>query len=133
MARTCLLFVVPFKTQIVDPLTTIEQDFKQGSQVGRRGEDRFKYSEDEAFLLASNANQKAKISVSPVDIDEVIDKSRDFLQDSTATEERIFVVANWKFSVIMGGCLSLLTVFYVVSILVGLTIMAARHLKTPRH
>ena len=43
-------------------------------------------------------------------------EAESFLKDSNAVELKRFVVANWKFGVIAGGALSLLTVIYVVAV-----------------
>lgn len=122
VAQTCLLFVVPFKTATVDPVTGFGDRHVAGTVTRKRrpGPDRETKSEDEGFLVIEGPGQSAEVSVSPVSLDGVLDKANGFLEDSQAAELRLFVVANWKFSVIGGGLSSLLTVLYVVGVTLGL-------------
>jgi hypothetical protein len=120
-AQTCLLFVVPYKTQAVSPVVGIGDRFVGGSYTRKRrpGRDRVTKSEDEGFLIIQGVEEAAEVSVTPHDLKSVIERSEAFLHDSQAAELKLFVVANWKFSVIGGGLISLLTVLYVVSIVGG--------------
>lgn len=122
VAQTCLLFVVPFKTATVDPVTGFGDRFAAGTVTRERrpGPDRETKSEDEGFLVIQGPGQSAEVPVSPVSLDGVLDKANGFLEDPQAAELKLFVVANWKFSVIGGGLSSLLTVLYVVGVTVGL-------------
>ncbi len=121
-AQTCLLFVVPYKTSTVDPVTGFGDRFAAGTVTRERrpGPDRETKSEDEGFLVIEGPGQSAEVSVSPVSLGGVLDKANGFLEDSQAAELRLFVVANWKFSVIGGGLISLLTVLYVAGVTLGL-------------
>jgi hypothetical protein len=55
-----------------------------------------------------------------VNIERVTERVGAFLDDPSQPSLRMTVVANWKFGVIAGGVLSLLTVFYVYLQLSGL-------------
>lgn len=122
VAQTCLLFVVPFKTATVDPVTGFGDRHVAGKvrRERRSGPDRETKSEDEGFLVIEGPGPSAEVSVSPVSLDGILDKANGFLEDSQAAELRLFVVANWKFSVLGGGLISLLTVLYVVGVTLGL-------------
>ncbi len=119
-AQTCLLFFVPYKTIHLDPVTGIGDRFVAGTMNRERrpGRDRITRSEDEGVLVIHGHDQSAEISVTPFNIKSVTERAQGFLDDPQATELKLFVVANWKFSIVAGGLVSLLTVLYVV-ILVG--------------
>jgi hypothetical protein len=121
-AQTCLLFFVPYKTIHLDPVTGIGDRFVAGTTTRERrtGRDRVTKSEDEGFLVIHSSDQSAEISVTPFNIKSVTERSQGFLDDPQAKELKLFVVANWKFSVIAGGLVSLLTVLYVVVLVGGL-------------
>lgn len=122
--RVCLLFVVPYKTKIVSPVTGIGERFVGGSysRERRSGGDRVTKSEDEGFLVIQGADLTAEVPVTPFNLKSVIEQSEAFLKDAQATELKLFVVANWKFSVIGGGLISLLTVLYIASVVGGGTV-----------
>jgi hypothetical protein len=118
-AQVCLFFVVPYKTITVDPVEGIGDRFIAGTETRqqRSGQrDRITKSEDEAFLVIHGPDKTAEVPVTPHDIKSVTERTDAFLQDPQATELKLFVVANWKFSVIGGGLVSLLTVLYVVGV-----------------
>lgn len=121
-ARVCLLFVVPYKTMRVSPVTEIGDRFVAGTTTRTRqpGRDKLTTSEDEGFLVLRGENQTAEVPVTPFNLDSVLERVDGFLHDPQAQELRLFVVANWKFSVFGGGLISLLTVFYVAIIVLGL-------------
>lgn len=113
--RTCLLFVVPYRRARIEPVEGIGDRFIAGAYARRptSRRERETRSEDEGFLVIRGGDQAAEISVSPVNLDSVVKQSEAFLEDANSTELKLFVVANWKFSVIGGGLVSLLTVLYV--------------------
>lgn len=119
-AQVCLFFIVPYKTLTVDPVIRISDRVVEGSvsRETRRGGDRRTKSENEGFLVILGDDQVAEVPVTPFNLKSVVERSEGFLKDPQATELKLFVVANWKFSVIFGGMLSLLTVAYVVGIVV---------------
>lgn len=123
-AKTCLLFVVPYRTVVVDsPVHAGRRDVSGTYTRKKRGagqRDIYNKSEDEGFLVIEGAEQYAEVPVTPHNLTSVIEKSQAFLDDPQAKELKMFVVANWKFSVIAGGLVSLLTVLYVAGIVVTL-------------
>lgn len=117
--QVCLFFVVPYKTTVVDPVSGIDNRQVSGTESRERRSgrhDRVTKSEDEGFLVIQGVDQTAEVSVTPVDLKSVTERSEAFLKDAQATELKLFAVANWKFSVIAGGIATLLAAFYVVSI-----------------
>ncbi|RBP42673.1 hypothetical protein DES53_106382 [Roseimicrobium gellanilyticum] len=114
-ASVCLYFFIPFKTYTIDPVVSVGRDFKGGStRVERRsGRNEKITSEDQGFLVIKGESQEAPVPVTPFNLDSVLEKSNTFLKDSQATELKMFVVANWKFSVFCGGLAMLLPLLLV--------------------
>jgi hypothetical protein len=104
-AKICLYFIIPFKTVTIDPVVGVGRDFKGGStRVERRnGRNEKITSEDQGFLVIRGESQEAPVPVTPFNLDSVLERSNAFLKDPQATELKMFVVANWKFSVLCGG------------------------------
>lgn len=125
-ARTCLLFVVPFKTRTVAPVTGVGERTVGGtiSRERRPGRDKVTQAEDEGFLIIQANDQFVEVPVTPFNLPSVIEQAEAFLNDPQAAECKLFVVANWKFSVIGGGLISLLTVLYAATLLVGVLLKA---------
>lgn len=123
-ARICAFFVVPYRTMTIDPVIGIGDRFVAGhvTQDHRHRRNENVRSEDEAFLIIHGTDDSFNVPVSPVNIQSVMGRAHDFLDDPQSTELRMTVVANWKFSVIGGGLVCLLTVLYVVG--VGLSFLA---------
>lgn len=120
-ARTCLYFVIPFKTATIDPVVGVGRDFKGGSTrtERRNGRNEKIRSEDQGFLVIKGENQEFAVPVTPFNLDSVLERSNAFLKDPKATGLSMFVVANWKFSVLCGGLAMLLPL-----ILLGCTVYA---------
>lgn len=113
-AKTCLFFVIPFRTVVIDPVTRVGRRTISGRLAERRSDRNAHHrSEDEGFLVIQGEDQSAEVPVTPFNLKSVIEKSEAFLKDSEAVDLKMFVVANWKFSVIAGGLASLLTAVYV--------------------
>lgn len=122
-----VFFVIPFLTETVAHVTGVGSDYQHGtlSKTTRSGpvndpkrpETR---SEDMSWLVIQGRGASMEVPVSPADIDEVRREVRDFLEDATRSELRLFTVANWKISVITGGLLSVLTLVYLGSLAWGL-------------
>lgn len=113
-AQTCLLFLVPYRTSVVTDVVQVGDRVVAGTvhRERRPGPDRETRSEDEGFLVIQGAEQTAEVQVSPASLQSVQQKVNAFLSDPQAKVLKLFVVANWKFSVIGGGLISLMAVFY---------------------
>ena len=135
-AKTYLLFVVPYKTRQVETLTAVGDRFAEGTVRRERrsgaNRDRYVKSEDEGFLVLESASDKVEVSVSPVDLESTVQRVQDFVDDKQSTTLDLFLVANWKFSILMGGLTSLLTVLYVVVLVGGLLLKLVHLLQAAR-
>ena len=114
-----LLFVIPYRQIEVRNVIRVNDAFQGGTKIeqtsrrpGSSPTSSAVSSEDEAFLVIEGAASTAKVEVSPVNIRNVVEKTRDFLKNSRQPDLRLVTVANWKFGVFGGGLLSLLTLFY---------------------
>jgi hypothetical protein len=114
-ASICLYFVIPYKTVTIDPVVSVGRDFKGGSTrtERRNGRNEKIQSEDQGFLVIKGENQEAPVPVTPFNLDSVLERSNAFLKNPQATELKLFVVANWKFSVLCGGLAMLLPLLVV--------------------
>lgn len=123
-AKVNLLFVIPYHRVWIDGVTAVDDRFHEGELSLDRfaGESTTHQvrSEDEAFLVIHGRNGQAEVSVSPANIRSVLEKARTFLATPTERELRLVTVANWKFGVLAGGLLSLLTVLYLIGVLISL-------------
>lgn len=117
-ANVCMFFVIPYQKIVVDPVTEVSQHEVSGSYTRHRrsGTDKYTQAETTGYLSIIGPNHKGEVYVTPHNIDEVTAKVQAFLKDSQAKELKMFVVANWKFSVIGGGFMCLLTVLYAVGV-----------------
>ncbi len=122
-AKTCLLFVIPYKTARIDPVLGFGDRTNNGTLTRSRrsgGSDHYVRSEAEGFLAIQGKDDAVEIPVTPYNLKSVLEKSEAFLKDPKSTDLRLFVVANWKFSVIAGGLVSLFTVLYVVGVVLSI-------------
>lgn len=104
-ADVCLFFIIPYRIVTIDPVTSVGDRTQSGSvnRYRRSGKpDQYIRSESEGFLLIQGPYHEDDIPVTPADIQSVVMKSEAFLKDPQAAELKLFVVANWKFSVIGG-------------------------------
>jgi len=129
-AETCLLFVIPFRTVSVEPVIAVGERTIEGRVTWerRRGKRDLEHrSESEGFLTIKGPKESVEVQVTPFNLESVVEKVDAFLKDPAAAELKLFVVANWKFSVVAGGFVSLLTVLY----LVGVVVAAGRQIILP--
>jgi hypothetical protein len=118
-ARThiCMFFVVPYRSKTIDPVVGVGDRFVRGKVERSRSNSQSHRSEDEGFLVIHGNDQTVEVPVTPFNIKSVTKRAEDFLADPNASNLKMTVVANWKFSVFGGGLVSLLTVLYVFGIL----------------
>lgn len=122
--RTCVFFVVPFKTQHVENVTgisnrgrsaTTKRETKLGRNTGK-----IIHVDGEGFLqIHGVGDQLAEVSVSPASMESVMTRSEAFLSSTEEGSTTIFAIANWKFGAIMGGLLTSFTVLYVIGYTFG--------------
>ena len=118
-AKTCMYFVVPFKTQKIQPAREITKRERAGGTQRKREFGRTTNKtvsvDGEGFLQVHGpGDQFIEVSVSPASLDSVVEKARAFVSSSEPESQTLFAIANWKFGALMGGCLTMLTVLYVV-------------------
>lgn len=123
-ARTCVFFIVPYKTQRVDEVTGISDRQRAGQTKRQRknGRDTGKnvHVDGEGFLQKhGGADQMVEVSVSPASLKNVETKVTDFLSSTNDGSKTIFAIANWKFGALMGGVLTSFTALYVVGYSLG--------------
>ncbi len=125
--RTCVFFIVPYKTQMVDSVTQIEYreraDRTERKRKFGRTTNEYVHVDGEGFLqihgVDDQGERKAEVSVSPASLTSVVEKSRAFLNSTQDGSTTIFAIANWKFGGLMGGVLTTFTVVYVVGYSLG--------------
>jgi hypothetical protein len=119
-----VFFVIPYHRAEVTDVTAVDDRFHGGelSQVpGNTGEEASRVrSEDEAFLVVHGPSGDREVPVSPVSIRQVVKRARDFLNDDQAKDLRLVTVANYKFGILAGGVLSLLTLLYLLGVVISL-------------
>ena len=123
--RTCVFFIVPYKTQQVAQVTGIDHRDRAGRTERQRkfGRTTTKkvHVDGEGFLqILGVGDQNAEVSVSPASLENVIAKANDFLTSTKEGSTTLFAIANWKFGGLMGGILTAFTILYVVGYTLGL-------------
>jgi hypothetical protein len=114
--RTCLLFFVPYRVQRVEGVYQVEDRFHAGEYTRSTGDRKSVKAEDEAFLILRSELASLEVPVSPASIKGQIESVEAFLDDETAGELNLFCVSNWKFALLAGIPISMLTVLYVVGL-----------------
>lgn len=129
-AKVCVFFIIPYRTETVAPVVGVSDREKSGSTTRHRrtGTDHYTQAEDKGYLTIEGPDHSAEVLVSPHDLKSVMEKVTAFLKDPQSTELKMYVVANWKFGVIAGGLLSLLTVIWVIGVSGSLVLMVLRPL-----
>ncbi len=117
--RTCVYFVVPFKTQRVEKVTEIKQHEKAGENKQQMKQGRttgsYVHVDGQGFVeILGKEQQKAEVSVTPASLEKVVERLKHFLEANEETNTIIFAIANWKFGGIMGGVLTMFTLLFVV-------------------
>lgn len=112
-----LLFLIPYSIRHIDQIESVDGQLVAGTRNPSRstaGESsRTTQTESSAYLIIKGAIAEARIEVSPASIGRVRAKVDNFVSNTTQTRLRLVTVSNWKFGVIVGGALSLLTLFYI--------------------
>lgn len=112
-----LLFVVPFSRSRLHHVEAIDDQTVAGTRNPQRSSNsetsRSTQTESSGYLTIRGESGQAKIEVSPASIGQVRAKLDAFLADETRTRLHLLTIANWKFGVLLGGLLSLLTLFYI--------------------
>ncbi|GAK52800.1 hypothetical protein U14_04057 [Candidatus Moduliflexus flocculans] len=118
-ARWFVYCLLPYRVTRLAPVTGISSEFTAG-QI-ERNRSRQVRTEDTAALIFSNQEQEMVIPISPINKNSALKKVEAFLAAPDSAGLRFWTIANWKFSLLMGGALSLLAGLYFVGI--GMTIV----------
>lgn len=113
-----LLFIIPYRRQALPEVNRISDEFRRGKTyvetVERNGRQvrETRRNDDEAYLVLAGYGQSIRLPVSPANIQTVRQRAEQFLAEPEPPAMRLRTVPNWKFSVLAGGVLSLLTLIY---------------------
>lgn len=124
--RNCLLFVVPYRTQTIEPVAAIGERVVAGTSTDteeRLTGDPTTTAEDTGCVEIRGPEGAIEVCVSQASVRSVVDRAAAFLDDPQAAKLRMVVVANWKASVLCGGCVSLLAA---ISLVLVIWVLAAR-------
>ena len=130
--QECVFFVVPYRTVWIDPVTKFDTRTETGSVTRERrpGGDRITKADDNGYFMIGGPNQSIDVNVAPSSLAEVVERTNSFLADPNARELKLFVVANWTFSLIFSGLATLLygfiAVCYMIAIVQGFLKMLGR-------
>lgn len=119
---TRVFYAIPYRRVTVEDVVAVDDRFHQGELVrDRHDRNREHRSESESFLVVHgrSAGEGEEVSVSPVNIRDVVAKAEAFLKQPGQAELKLTVVANWKFGVIAPLLLSPLVILYVVGMLLA--------------
>jgi hypothetical protein len=129
--KVCLLFLVPFRTEILSDVRTVDHFVRAGEVRRDTNTGQNVRAESEGALVLQGPGQEVVVPVSPASLTKIAGKVRDFLADTGATKMRFFAPANWKVSVIAGGAVCLLTVLYLV-VIIGSIVFSSRRDPDPQ-
>ncbi len=116
--RTCLFLVIPYQVRQVADLQSINfrkiSGYSERASKNGRTTNEVVHVDGKGYLQLIGADGKiVEVSVSPASIQSVAQKANEFLHGRLPTSRTLFVVANWKFGMLMGGVLSCFTLLYV--------------------
>ena len=140
-AQTCLLFVIPYRTQELADVKEVTTTFKLGDmQHRRRGDNNHQgRAESKGSVVLHGPKQGeadgeiVTVSVSPASTGSVETKIKAFLADPQQKSLSLFTVANWKVGVIFAIPASLLTMLFVISWSIWLGQTLAKPFQFRRH
>ena len=139
-AQTCLLFVIPYRTQELADVKEVTTTFKLGDmQHQRRGDNKQGRAESKGSVVLHGPKQGeadgeiVQVSVSPASTGSVETRIKEFLADPQQKTLSVFTVANWKVGVIFAIPASLLTVLFVIGWSIWLGQTLAKPFQFRRH
>jgi hypothetical protein len=138
-ARTCVLFVIPWRTQQVVDVSEVEaKTIRSDRSVSRRSRSNSQSNrgtvhqdgEDELSVRGRDGN--LTVSISPASSDAAMTKVQAFLDDASQQHLRVFALANWKFGLAFGGTLTLLSALYIIGSTVAILRAVVRGMRPRR-
>ncbi len=123
-----LLFVVPYSTRTVSPVTEITSRVIQGEagtaaerRRGKQGK-----SEPEGQLIFIGPQQKAIANALPATLERDLARLQEFQKAPTETPLRMTVIAHWFIIIVVGGIATAFAVLYVVCAILGFGLWLVR-------
>lgn len=119
-SKQCLLFCVPYLVQKATGVHTVGNKVIAARKLNaderrrRRDDGRNVTVEGEGTLILTGEDGEVKVTVSPASIKTATERAEAFVKAPTEEGLSMFLVANWKFSILFGGFVSLLTPLWVV-------------------
>lgn len=123
-----LLFVVPYSTRTVSPVTEITSRVIQGEK-GTAAERRRKQqgkSEPEGQLIFTGPQQKAIANALPSTLERDLARLQDFQKSPTETPLQMTVIAHWLISIVVGGIATAFAALYIVCAILGFGLWLVR-------
>jgi len=115
--QTCVFFVFPYRTSILNDVTGVDSTFHRGDLIRRKaGEQHNHRAEDEAAIVLTEKEQTIVIPASPISVDNLKKQIQGMLSNPEQKTLSLFTVANWKVGLIFAIPMSLFTVLYVVGL-----------------
>lgn len=118
--KTCLFFIVPFSRGGVDSIQSVSREVRGDRSYTlderRQNGGRRATVEGEGKLIFNGKDETAEltVSVSPASIESVEKRVKDFVAAPTDQPLSLFLVPNWKFSMIAGGLATALAALWIV-------------------
>jgi len=112
--------VIPYATTTLSDIRSADTALTPAHTERKPGRSSSTTVEGEAHLQLSGPQGQLTIPISPINVESAQRSVEGFLAQPNRAGLRLLAVANWKFSVIAGGFLSLLTLLYVVGCVLAL-------------
>lgn len=128
--KTCLFFIVPFSRGSLDSIQSVSREVREDRdytlEERRRRDGKHGTVEGEGKLILQGKDEGAAltVSVSPASIEGVEKRVKEFVAAPVDQPLSLFLVPNWKFSLIAGGLATALAGLW----LVGTTLWILRGL-----
>jgi hypothetical protein len=122
--------VVPYATTTLSDVRSADTALRPAHTEPEPGRSSSTTVEGEAHLQLSGPQGQLTIPISPINVESAQRSVEAFLAQPNRAGLRLLAVANWKFSVIAGGLLSLLTLLYVVGCVLALGRWLVRIVRT---
>ena len=102
-----LFFIIPYRTEHIDPVIDVETDSQAGSitRVRRTSRtDDYKQADSQGFLLVKGPNiSSSEIPADARKLDSLKSQTKAFLKDSQAKELNLYLLGNPLFTLVFGG------------------------------
>jgi hypothetical protein len=114
--RRHIMLFIPYRNETVEGVTGVNESFEEGGSSRRSTlgstSSRGAITEDSAYITLNGNDHSATVEISPVNYRGAAAKIQALLEDPAQPRLRLVAVANWKFSVLAGGVLSLMSYLF---------------------